>query len=87
MNLCTLLVDGRVCGRGPARRLLAGFRCARHTPPQPDPASSLPDRSPVRPTPTYGDARTDPIGRDPGNGWHYAAGKRYGIPVKDREAK
>lgn len=79
----------------PAVALLpAGRRCDDHRPAQPTLGYCAPDRcycatdSCQRPAPvsaaaapSYGDATTDPLGRD-GDGWH--VGKQSRLPVRDK---
>lgn len=58
------------CGRSPARLLPRGWLCVElHLPPQPNPQPSRrPSPSESLDPPQYGDATTDPLGRD-APGW------------------
>ncbi len=74
------------CGRDDTDRYLTGWRCDAHSPGalaghvNPTPVPFMP--SGRRVTPDYGDATSDPLGRD-GPGWHI--GKTTRLPTRDKK--
>lgn len=71
-----------VCGEAPARPFVRGPLCTLHAPEQPARVPSLvPSPSASLPPREYGDATTDPLGRE-GPGWAVAEASR--LPVRRR---
>lgn len=85
----TLESPVRLCGSVETDRYLTGWKCVAHSPSvtagrPPIGPVELVEPSPARERHVHGQAKTDPLGREVGKGWHKNA--RTGmLPVKTKD--